>query len=181
METTENTTQTNEPPAFQFSATLSEETESEEKLQDLLTILNQETQQLSEYITEENVLAKEVCRLLKHVLKEMQVSLNIPAHSLNGKDKVVKKAVLDEEGCLTLIYENNEKTTATLAEYPPHIVMAVLRNVVPELAKAVNAYKKRLNVRTKFLENVKKELKSLVKAISANTEQERYSEEELKK
>ncbi|MBS7632030.1 hypothetical protein KEJ15_00165 [Candidatus Bathyarchaeota archaeon] len=181
METTENTAQPNEPPAFLFSTTLSEEDESEEKLQELLALLSRETQQISEYLTEEKVLVKEVCQLLKHILKELQVNLTIAGQNLNGKNKVAKNAVLDEEGYLTLIYENNEKTTASLAEYPSAIVMAILQNVVPELAKAVNTYKKKLNKRTRFLENVKKELKSLAKTISVNIEQESYSEEKLKK
>ncbi|NWG11538.1 hypothetical protein HXY33_07345 [Candidatus Bathyarchaeota archaeon] len=138
--------------------------EIEQKLQELLKSINEETLQLSEFLMEESKLMKELCISLRHILKRLNVSFNIPPQDM-PLPKKVKKVILNEEGHLILVYEKSEVNSAFLAEYPPEIVMAALWIVMPELAKVVMLYRKKISTRVNFFGKVKKELKSVVKAI----------------
>lgn len=139
--------------------------EIEQKLQELLKSINEETLQLSEFLMEESKLMKELCGSLRQILKRLNVSFSIPPQNL-PLPKRVQKVILNEEGHLILVYEKGEVNSAFLAEYPPEIVMAALWTVMPELAKVVMLYRKKISTRVNFFGKVKKELKSVVKAIT---------------
>jgi hypothetical protein len=138
--------------------------EIEQKLQELLKSISEETLQLSEFLMEENKLMSDLCVSLKQILKKLNVSFNIPPQDLPIHKKV-KKVILNEEGHLILVYEKGDVNSAFLAEYPPEIVMATLWIVMPELAKVVMLYRKKIGTRVNFFGKVKKELKGVVKAI----------------
>lgn len=138
--------------------------EIEQKLQELLRSINEETLQLSEFLIEENKMVNEICVALKQTLKKLNVSFNIPPRDLPLR-KPVKKVILNEEGHLILVHEKGEVNSAFLAEYPPEIVMAVLWVIMPELAKVVMLYRKKISTRVNFFGKLKKELKSVAKAI----------------
>jgi len=138
--------------------------EIEQKLQELLKSISEETLQLSEFLMEENKLMSELCISLKQILKKLNVSFNIPPRDIPLRKKV-KKVILNEEGHLILVHEKGEVNSAFLAEYPPEIVMAVLWVVMPELAKVVMLYRKKISTRANFFGKIKKELKGVVKAI----------------
>ncbi|RLI41980.1 hypothetical protein DRO59_05455 [Candidatus Bathyarchaeota archaeon] len=123
--------------------------EIEQKLQELLRSINEETLQLSEFLMEEHELMTEVCTSLKHVLKKLNVSFNIPLKDIPIKKKT-KKVILNEEGHLILVYEKGDVYSAFLAEYPPEIVMAVLWVLMPELAKVIMLYRKKISTRVNF-------------------------------
>jgi hypothetical protein len=106
----------------------------------------------------------ELCVSLKQILKKLNVSFDIPPQNL-PLSKKVKKVILNEEGHLILVYEKDEVNSAFLAEYPPEIVMAALWVIMPELAKVVMLYRKKISTRANFFGKVKKELKSVVNAI----------------
>jgi hypothetical protein len=138
--------------------------EVEQKLQEILKSIREETMQLSEFFMEENKVMNELCISLKQILKKLNVSFNIPPQDVPLK-KRVKKVILNEEGHLILVYEKGEVHSAFLAEYPPEIVMAVLLVVMPEMAKVIMLYKKKISTRVSFFGKIRKELKSIVKAI----------------
>jgi hypothetical protein len=174
----ENESEANEEAYFFHPMQLSEESgeildekeiekskvEIEQKLQELLKSINEETLQLSEFLIEENRLMNEICISLKQILKKLNVSFNIPPRDIPLRKKV-KKVILNEEGHLILVHEKGEVNSAFLAEYPPEIVMAVLWVVMPELAKVVMLYRKKISTRANFFGKIKKELKSVAKAI----------------
>jgi hypothetical protein len=138
--------------------------EIEQKLQELLKSISEETLQLSEFLMEENKLMDDLCMSLKQILKKLNVSFNIPPQNIPLR-KNVKTVILNEEGHLILVHEKGEVNSTFLAEYPPEIVMAVLWVVMPELAKVVMLYRKKISTRVNFFGKVKKELKGVVKAI----------------
>jgi hypothetical protein len=72
---------------------------------------------------------------------------------------------------LSVTGEEGEVKSAFLAEYSPEIVMAVLWIVIPELTKVISLYRKRLSARVGFFEGIKKELKSVAKAIVSNRDE----------
>jgi hypothetical protein len=138
--------------------------EIEQKLQELLRSLSEETLQLSEFLMEEKKLVNELCISFKRILKKLNVSFAIPPRGIPVKKKV-KKVILNEEGHLILVYEKGEVYSAFLAEYPPEIVMAVLWIITPELAKVIMLYRKKISTRVNFFGKIKKELKNIAKAI----------------
>ncbi|HVP92770.1 MAG TPA: hypothetical protein VMS94_03410 [Acidobacteriota bacterium] len=138
--------------------------EIEQKLQELLKNINEETLQLSEFLMEENKMMEDLCMSLKQVLKKLNVSFSIPPQNIPIRTKI-NKVILNEEGHLILVHEKGDVNSGFLAEYPPEIVMAVLWTVMPELAKVVMLYRKKISVRVNFFGKVKKELKDVVKAI----------------
>jgi len=138
--------------------------EIEQKLQDLLRSLSEETLQLSEFLMEENKLINELCISIKQILKKINVSFNIPPHDIPIKKKV-KRVILNEEGHLILIYEKGEVYSAFLAEYPAEIVMAVLWVIMPELARVIMLYRKKISTRVNFFGKVKREMKNIAKAM----------------
>jgi hypothetical protein len=139
-------------------------TEIEQKLQEILKSINEETLQLSEFLMEENKMMAELCMSLKQIVKKLNISFNIPPQNIPFRKKI-KKVILNEEGHLILVHEKGEVNSAFLAEYPPEIVMAVLWTIMPELAKVVMLYRKKISTRVNFFGKVKKELKSVAKAI----------------
>jgi hypothetical protein len=143
--------------------------EIEQKLQELLRSINEETLQLSEFLLEENKIMNDLCMSLKLILKRLNVSFNIPPQDIRLR-KRVKKVILNEEGHLILVYEKGDVHSAFLAEYPPEIVMAVLLIVMPEMAKVIMLYRKKISTRVNFFERIKKELKGAVKAIIGGRE-----------
>ncbi|MEM3596561.1 MAG: hypothetical protein QXJ53_00295 [Candidatus Bathyarchaeia archaeon] len=151
--------------------------EVEQKLQELFKTISEETLQLSEFLMEEHNLVQELYNSLKQILKKLNVSFNIPPKSLPLK-RQIKKAILNEECHLIIVHERGEVNSASLAEYPPEIVMAVLLAIMPELAKVVMLYRKKISTRVNFFGKVKKELKNIVKAIAGGKETEKSVEEE---
>jgi len=143
--------------------------EVEQKLQELLKTINEESLQLSQFLTDEGKLVDEVCTSLALVFKKLGISFSIPPQDIPFGKKA-EKVILNEEGHLTVTYEKDEKHSAFLAEYPPEIVMAVLWIVIPELARAITVYRKKLSTRASFFDRVKKELKAVTKAIVENNE-----------
>ena len=152
--------------------------ELEQKLQELLRSINEETLQLSEFLMEEGKLIRELCMSMRQILKKLNVSFNIPPKDIPIKAKV-KKVVLNEECHLILVYEKGEVHSAFLAEYPPEIVMATLLVIMPELAEVIMLYRKKISTRVSFFAKIKKELKNVVKAIVGSRETEVTESESL--
>lgn len=149
--------------------------EIEQKLQELLKSISEETLQLSEFLIEENNLMTDLCISLKHILKKLNVSFNIPPQNV-PLTKKVKKVILNDEGHLILVHEKGDVTSAYLAEYTPEIVMSVLWVIMPELAKVIMLYRKKISTRVNFFGRVKKELKGVAKAIVGGKEEATTSE-----
>ncbi len=151
--------------------------EIEQKLQELLKSISEETLQLSEFLMEENKMTEEICLSLKQILKKLNVSFNIPPRDIPLR-RNAKKIILNEEGHLILVYEKGEVHSAFLAEYPPEIVMAVLWVIMPEMAKVIMLYRKKISTRINFFGKIKKELKGAAKAIAGNKEETSDTSEE---
>ena len=78
-----------------------EESEVEEKLQELLSGISEETLQLREFLVEENKLVSELCESIRQIMGKLGVSFSIPPQDIPVKKKV-KRVVLNGEGRLIL-------------------------------------------------------------------------------
>lgn len=141
-----------------------EERIEERQLQEFLKSIGEEASRLSKVLAEEDKLIRELCDSLKQVLKKISMTFSIPPRKIPVKVNL-KKAFLDEKCRLVLVNEKGELRSEFLAEYPPEIVMSVLLAVMPELTRAITLYRKKIAVRIGFFENVKKELRTILKVI----------------
>lgn len=145
-------------------------TESEQKLQELLRGISEETMQVNDFLTRENKLVAELCISLKQILKRLHISISIPPQNLPLQKKA-KKAILNEDAQLTVADESGEVNSVSLEEHSSEMVMAVLWAVIPELATAVKSQKKKLSARVSLLEMTKKGLKGIASAIVTSSEE----------
>ena len=133
--------------------------EVEQKLQELLKDISEETLQLREFLTEENRLMNELYVSIKQIMKKLIVSFDIPPRNIRVNKKI-KRVILNEEGHLTFYHEKGEAHSAFLAEYPPETVITVLWTVMPKLAKVVTTYRKKIRTRSSLFKKLKTELKT---------------------
>jgi hypothetical protein len=138
------------------------EIEVEQKLQEFLKDISEETLQLREFLTEENRLMNELCVPIKQIMKKLSISFDIPPRNIRA-NKNIKRVILNQEGHLTFYREKGEARSAFLAEYPPEIVIAVLWTVMPKLAKVVATYRKKIRSRINLFKKLKTELKTRVR------------------
>ncbi len=141
-------------------ATVASSTSSDSQMQESLRILSEETLQLSEFLWQEEKLVKEMCVLLKLVLKHLGLSFNLPANVLPQTEKM-QRIILNDEAHLILINDQNEVRSRALEDYPPQVIFNVVSFVIPELGRSLTSYRKRLGVRISLFERVNQELRKI--------------------
>jgi hypothetical protein len=137
------------------------------RLQDLLNEIGEESLHLREFMMEENRLMNELSVAIKTLMKRLRVSFAIPPENIPVR-KHVTKIVLNEDGYLILYSEKNELCSWFLAEYPPRIVMTILRVVMPKLVEVVKLYRERVSRRVGFFRQLKKELGSITSLVKGS-------------
>jgi len=133
---------------------------SRDQMQESLKILSEETLQLSEFLWQEEKLIKELCALLKLVLKQLNLSFNLPANILPHTE-TVKRIILNDEAHLILINDQNEVRSKALEDYPRHVVFNVVSFVVPELGLSLTSFRKRISLRISLFDRVNQELRKI--------------------
>jgi hypothetical protein len=139
--------------------------EIENKFNEFLTAINEETLQLSEFLIEEKKLTDELCTLLTQTLRRLKISFYIePEYVVKlGEARQIK---LNREGHLIIIRDRDKVDSKLLSDYPPDIILTVVWVIIPELEKAMKAYRSRISKRVGLLEKIKQELKNIEKAFS---------------
>lgn len=160
--------------------------EIEEKFLDSLKIINEEILQLSEFLIEDKKLAQELCRLLRQVLKHLNLSFVIPSRAIPIFEKI-DQIILNEEGHLILVYEESKVDSKALEEYPPEIILIVFLNIIPRLGKLLRLYRKKVGIRVNFFEKIYRELENASKVFVTSNQKleislrERTEEDGVKK
>lgn len=139
---------------------------SGDKIQESLRIMNEETLQLSEFLLQEDKLIKELCVLLKQVLKQLNISFNLPPNVFPQTEKM-QRVILNDEAHLILINNKNEVRSKALEDYPPHVIFNLVSVIIPELSKSLASYRKKISSRISFFERINQELRN-VRNIFAN-------------
>jgi hypothetical protein len=138
---------------------------SNDRMHESLRILNEEALQLSEFFWQEEKMIKELCSLLKQVLRQLNLSFNLPAEVFPPLWKS-QRILLNAEAHLILLNDKNEVTSKALEDYPPNIIFSVTSFVIPELSKFLASYRARINTRISFFDRVIQELKSIGKILT---------------
>jgi hypothetical protein len=142
--------------------------EIEKRFNELLTTISEETLQLSEFLLEEKKLIQELCMFLRHILRRLNMTFNIPLKAIPELQEKAKRIVLNKEGHLIVIYERDKINSKVLEDYSPEIVLSVIWNVIPELERSIKTYRKRISERVSIFERIKKELKNIQKVFSSS-------------
>ncbi len=143
--------------------------EIEQKFSDSLRIINEETLQLSEFLIEDKKLAKELCRLIRPVLKRLDLSFVIPPEAIPIFKKT-DRIILNETGHLIFFYEKTKVSSRPLEEYSPEIVLAVFLIIIPELGRSMRSYRKTISMRINFFERMYRGLESINRAFETSKE-----------
>lgn len=137
--------------------------EIEEKFLDSLKVINEEILQLSEFLIEDKKLAQELCRLVKPILKHLNLSFTIPARAI-PLFKKTDQIILNEDGHLIFVHEKNKIDSKALKEYPPEIVLLVFLIIIPKLGKVLKLYRRKVGMRVNFFEKIYRELENAKRA-----------------
>ena len=148
------------------------ETEIEKKFAELLAAISDETLQLSEFLVEEKRLIKELCELLREILKRLKMSFEIPIKVVPEFQGKAKKILLNDEGHLLLILEGENVSSKILEDYPPEVVLNVIWNIIPALEKSLKAYRRKISKRVGIFEKMKKELKNIQRVFSSSEQKQ---------
>ena len=141
----------------------------EKRFNQLLNTISEETIQLSEFLLEEKNLVRELCVLLRNVLKRLNMTFDIPLKAVPQMQPQAKRIMLNSEGHLIAMYDKDMVDSRVLEEYPPEIVLAVIWIVIPQLEKSMKAYRKRIGDRVGIFEMIRKQLKNIDKVFSSSS------------
>jgi hypothetical protein len=144
----------------------------ERRFTELLMALSEEIVQLSEFLIEEKKLIRELCMLLRDILRRMNMNFEIPIKAIPEFQTTVKKILLNSEGHLILMHESQKVNSKMLEDYPPHIVLAVVWNVIPDLERSLKIYGRRISQRVSIFEKIRKELKNIQRVFSSSEEKQ---------
>ena len=131
-----------------------------EQMQESLKVLSEETLQLSELIWQESKLTREFCALLKQVLKQLNMSFNLPV-DIFPKGAKLQQVILNSEAHLILINDKNEVESKALEDYPSDVVFNLVSFIIPELGKSLGLHRQKISVRIDFFDRVNRELRNL--------------------
>lgn len=139
--------------------------EIEEKTLESLRVINEETLQLSEFLIEDKNLARELCRLIKPVLKHLNRSFTIPSRTIPNSKKS-DQIILNEDGHLIFADEKGKVNSKPLDEYPSEIILIVFLNIIPKLGRLLRFYRKKVGMRVNLFEKIYRELDNANRAFS---------------
>jgi hypothetical protein len=145
--------------------------EMEQKFDDLLRVVKEETLQLSEFLIEEKRLVQELCILLKLTLRQLNASFHISPKMISVPEKV-KHVILNEEGHLILIDDKGGVNSKALEDYSPEVILNVLWVVLPELSEIIVGYSKRISFRVNVFEKISREFRNLHKMFTRTREEQ---------
>jgi len=144
--------------------------EIEEKFLGSLKVINEEILQLSEFLIEDTKLARELCKILRPILKHLNLSFAIPPRAIPIHEKT-DRITLNQEGHLIFVYERNKVDSKALEEYPPEIVLIVFLSIIPKLGKTLKLYRKKVGMRVDFFEKIYRELENAKKTFTASNQE----------
>ncbi len=145
--------------------------EMEQKFDEMLKVVKEETLQLSEFLVEEKRLVHELCLLLKLTLRQLNASFHISPKMISVPENV-NHVILNEEGHLILIDDKGGVNSKALEDYSPEIILNVLWVVLPELGEIIVAYRKRISFRVDVFEKITHEFRNLGKMFARAREEQ---------
>jgi hypothetical protein len=150
-----------------------------EKFFDILRSINDDTKQLGEYLIEERNMVKAICTYLRRIFSQLNIAIilpNIPVPPF----KTCKEIILNSQGHLIIVKEDDKVESRSLQKYPPEIVLIVIWGVIPKLKEIINAYMRQVSTRLDFFEKINEELKSVQESFEIPQEGDEEGSEDLR-
>jgi len=134
--------------------------EIEEKFSDMLKDINEDTKQLGEYLIEEREMVKDICAYLRGIFTQLNIAIILPDIP-SPLFRTCKEVILNSQGHLIIVREDNRVESRSLQNYPPEIVLVVVWGVIPKLKEMINTYMRKVSLRVNFFERINEELKNV--------------------
>lgn len=138
---------------------------SSDQIRESLKIINEETLQLTDFLLQEDKLIRELCVLLKQVLKQLNISFKIPS-KVFPQTWNSQWIILNDEAHLVFIDNENEVKSKALEDCPPQVILNVALFIIPELSKSLTSYRKKISSRIGIFDRINQELRNLRNAVA---------------
>jgi len=134
--------------------------EIEEKFLLLLRSVNDDTKQLGEYLIEERNMVKDICTYLERIFSQLNIAIILPDIPIPFF-KICKEIILNSQGHLIIVKEDNRVESKSLQKYPPEVVLIVVWGIIPKLKEIISTYMRHVSIRVDLFEKISEELKSV--------------------
>jgi hypothetical protein len=155
---------------FQFREQAKQSKASQVSLQEILDSLKSaqdDIGQISELASEEERLVAEFFESLTKVMQPLGMTISVSPTALQDYVNDVARVTIDQTGSLVVLHKDGEVELKNLSEQKHrNLLIAVLEDVLPKFKQIFNAYRRRIEDRTKFLSAVTKETQKMSKALT---------------
>ncbi len=119
-----------------------------------------ETMQILEFNSEEENVIGEICETIGMMLTQLKSTVKI-SPALLGPSNVVKRAVLGQDGRITITYSDDEVLYRKLTDFRPSMLMLILNDLFPRLKDTMADYRKTIEERLTVYRTARKKLKKI--------------------
>jgi len=134
-----------------------------------LDAIRQETGQITELTSEENMLVQEFLTALRKTLEPLAQTLQVSTVVLPAEWGKVSQANLDLTGQLLVLYPNGEMKSMNLTELRHReLLFKIAHDIMPKLKRLITSHRQKIEKRIKFLSSITKELQKTANAFSPN-------------
>ena len=153
--------------------------EIEEKFLLLLRSVNDDTKQLGEYLIEERNMVKDICTYLKRIFSQLNIAIILPNMPI-PLFKTCKEIILNSQGHLIIVKEDNRVESKSLQKYPPEVVLIVVWGIIPKLKEIISTYMRQVSMRVDLFEKINEELKSVQESFEIPKREDEENSEDFR-
>ena len=153
--------------------------EVEEKFSELLRSINDDTKQLGEFLIEERNMVKDICIYLKGIFSQLNIAIILPNIPI-PPFKTSKEIILNSQGHLIIVKEDNIVESRPLQNYPPEVVLIIVWGVIPKLKEIIHTYMKQVSSRINLLDKINEELKNVQESFNISQREDDESAEDFR-
>jgi hypothetical protein len=160
-----------EEPRKERSVASEAKEKTPEGLLEVLDDIREQTGQISELTTEEDLLVKEFLASILGIMKPLARTLPISRTILPKEWGEVSQANLDLTGQLLVLYPNGRMRSVNLAERKyRELLLNITYDLMPKLKKLVTSHRQNIEKRVEVMSSITKELQKTAKAFSPDDE-----------
>ncbi|MDH5783538.1 MAG: hypothetical protein OEZ35_07760 [Candidatus Bathyarchaeota archaeon] len=142
----------------------------EKTIEDTLKFLDdirEETGQVFELTTEENMLVREFLTALLKIIRPLAQALPVSTSVLPEEWGKVSQASLDLTGQLLLLYPDETMKLINLTEQRHReLLLRITYDIMPTLKRLITSHRQKIEARVTFMSSITKELQKTAKAFS---------------
>lgn len=129
--------------------------------------IREETGQISELMTEENMLVKEFFASLLKIMRPIVKTLPVSTSVFPEDWRKVNQASLDVTGRLLVLFSDGKMGSIDLTEQKNReLLLRITYDIMPTLKRLITSHRQKIETRVKFMSSITKELQKTAKAFS---------------